>query len=1425
MKDAIIFGLLLLGISVNGQEFNCITKEDGLSSNRIEAIAQDTLCRIWAGGADGLNCYDGLKIKNYFHHPKDTTSLSGYWVRCIILSSSGELYIGTEQGLSIYNSEQDNFSNYYVPANDSITKNLINCIAEDKNGKIWVSTTCGLYKFNKKLKLLEEHFVFDFFFNLNTSNKLALKKEGLPENVMQKLESIQATFFADQYEFSAKLLLILGQFDYNKFSKIIFANIHKKEELFHPTSISTFIFEKDEIWLGFSNGNVVRTGINDSSYSIVDIQENYGIESIITSLLIHNEKLWIGSVLGGKILDFKKKEIMNLKEFGLETIFNAGSVRFKLVEDENIWISTQKGLYLFNSTDGVKKTFRSDRYNKNSIASDNIFNIFIDRRNELWVATDCGLSKQKSSKQFINISRKDPKSVDMTDNEVTATMIDSNGNTWVGYLTGGIDVYNQDYIKIESYLPNKDKAGSIGSGMVSDIVHDKKGRIWISTFSGGLQYLDPQKKEFAQYTFKHSRSCNSGQSKVQGITVDSLNNKWVNVLGEGFFKINLEKNIEKHFSKKDSSYKVGLSTNWVKHIYCDRDNQIYLVIGNNIYLIDEENKSINAMYPGDAPFDNMVVCIYVDSKKNLWVGTANGLFLTKKRGEPSNDVNQSKVILSGYYISGMLEDEQNNLWVSTGKGLCKIEINPKGKNDFRLQLFDTNDGLPSNTFYGCSDFNKSNGVLLFGSRNGFTYFNPGMIERNCLIPRVILTDLKLYNKSVKPGIDSYLKKSIVHTKKIVLPYYENFMSFHFAALDYSNPERNQYAYKMEGIDEDWVYIGNKHDANYTDLSPGSYTFLVKASNNDNVWNNDGIKLQVIITPPIWRTKIAYASYIIVFIIMLMVFRYSIRKKEQKRAMIRAEILNKEKANELNLKKLRFFTNVSHEFRTPLTLILSPLESLLKNNGNSGKLKLIYKNARKLLNLTEQILDIRKIEEGEMKLVRKKDDIVRFTKECVENFKFQAKSNNISLNFNSKIEMFNTSFDKTKIDIVLSNLIANAIKYTKNEGRIDVALKVLSSETNNLSQKTEKYISISVCDNGVGIPQEEQNKVFDRFYQSGKNISSGIGIGLALVKELVELHNGEINIKSRIGEGTEFVVNLPVISCVEDEEENIDYNKEQTFQLDSYIDKAETFLTKSRQGENMNLPLVMLVEDNDDIRNYLPLELNDICRTIIAKNGIEAMELLAKQIPEIIISDIMMPEMDGIELCEKIKNDQRIKHIPVLFLTAYHNDDIKLKGYNVGANDFIFKPFSPAIIKTKIRNILESHERLKERYSNVLHSLPTRSSSSNEETELVEKAITIIQNHISEQDYTIEAFCEEMGNSRTVLYSKIKEFTNLSISEFIKLIKLKKAIELFNEGNNSVSEVAFSVGFKTLPHFSRCFSIEFGLTPSEYLTQLKKNKAA
>jgi signal transduction histidine kinase/DNA-binding response OmpR family regulator len=758
----------------------------------------------------------------------------------------------------------------------------------------------------------------------------------------------------------------------------------------------------------------------------------------------------------------------------------------------------------------------------------------------------------------------------------------------------------------------------------------------------------------------------------------------------------------------------------------------------------------------------------------------------------------------------MLEDTAGNLWFSTPNGLTQMIIKNSFSSGVTFRNYTEADGLQSKLFNDNAALKTRAGELIFGGPHGFNIFRPEEIALNNRKPKVILSDFQLFNKSIRPleHIDGHiiLDKSVVEQPSIVLPSSKNVFSIEFGVLNFIQPENNIYRYKLEGFNDRWLEADSKsRKVTFTNLNAGDYIFRVIAANNDGVWNEEGASLKIKVLPPFWKSDTAVVLYIWGVVVFLLVIRRIIQERERMKYAVEQERERAIRARELDDMKTRFFTNVSHEFRTPLSLILSPLETLIVQTHDKEQkryFELMRRNGKRLLNLVNQLLDFRKLEVYDIKLHPVQGDIIAFIRDTVWSFSDLSVKKNIRLQFSSPITSLQTAFDHDKLEKILFNLLSNAFKFTLAHGEVSVSL--------NLSEGgQEKFLEIKVADTGIGISPENKEQIFERFFQNDlpRTIANqGSGIGLSIAKEFVQIHRGTIQVDSEPGKGTCFTIRLPLAE--------IGRVSKQT-SLDITMIEPPNEVTVSQHTVSNNKPVVLLVEDNDDFRFYLKDNLKREYYILEAETGEEGWNKILSNQPDVVVSDIMMPGISGVELCLKLKTHEKLGHTPIILLTARAADSDRLEGIESGADDYIEKPFNFQILESRIRNLISQREHLKQALTKKLGIHITELNVTSRDEQFLQKIVDVIEKNVSNPELNVEDLCQQLGVSRSVFYKKVHALTGMSPMEFTRHIRMQHAAQLLEKSQLSISQVAYQVGFNNPRYFAKYFKEVYRVLPSEY----------
>lgn len=917
--------------------------------------------------------------------------------------------------------------------------------------------------------------------------------------------------------------------------------------------------------------------------------------------------------------------------------------------------------------------------------------------------------------------------------------------------------------QVRSYKEGTGNA--LASNNVWALVEDDKGRIWIASLGGGLQCLEPLSGTFETYTSNNSALLENNVTSLCWVDDNTL---FFGTASQGVGTMDMRtREIKKIQGQSDS---MKLSNDAVNHVY-------------------------------------------KDSRGLVWIATREGLNVYDTRRHMFLDL-FPVVEAKGNFIAAITEDQERNMWVSTSRKVIRVTVASDGKGSylFDSRAYNSEDGLQNCDFNQRSIKTLHNGIIAIGGLYGVNIFAPDHIRYNKMLPNVMFTGLSLFDEAVKVG-QSYggrvlIEKELNDVENVEFDYKQNIFSVSFASDNYNLPEKTQYMYKLEGFNNDWLTLPvGVHNVTFTNLAPGKYVLRVKAINSDGYVGIKEATLGIVVNPPFWMSWWAYLLYAAGLVVVLFLARYRMLKREREKFHLQQIENEVAKNEEINNMKFRFFTNVSHELRTPLTLIISPLEGMLKETTDelqSTRLQLMYRNAQRLLHLVNQLLDFRKGEMSTHQLSLSEGDIISYVHSVCNSFLLMADKKHIQFSFFSGIDTFSMAFDADKVGKIVMNLLSNAFKFTPEGGRVTVMIEHVTG--------TPDTLEIKIADTGIGISDVDKEHIFDRFYQAdhkGVEETTGNGIGLSLVRDFVTLHEGEVKVFDNIGTGSVFVIQFPVKHV----ETQVQLPEETGMSVGDEEDREMKEEVREETGRK-DSPLLLVVDDNEDFRIFMRYSLELQYRVKLAVNGNEAWEMMQEELPDLVISDVMMPQMDGNELCRLIKQDKRTAHIPVILLTARQNTEAKLEGLQTGADDYVTKPFNMTILVLRIRKLIELS-----RYHRVTQGMidpaPSEIVITSLDEKLIEKAIKYVEDNMSRTELSVEELSRELGMSRVHLYKKLLQITGKTPIEFIRVIRLKRAAQLLRESQLHVSEVAFEVGFNNPKYFSRYFKDEFGVLPSVY----------
>jgi signal transduction histidine kinase/ligand-binding sensor domain-containing protein/DNA-binding response OmpR family regulator len=1357
---AICISFLLLSGQTSGQEikFSVLTTKDGLSSNSVNAILKDRYGLLWFATDEGLNKFNGIDFTVYNHEQTNPSSLQSNEISALHEDKAGRLWVGTiGGGLHLYDRQKDKFKLFKSDNSvNAFTHNNIKAICSDYLGDIWVGTLQGLNVMNPVTSKITKF----------------LTSPSVPAAISN---DVITCIFEDKQ----KRMWIgtrCGLFRYDRSAKRFITYIHQP---LIPSSLignTIKVIAQDRLsrlWVGTTqglsmllpSGNTFRNFCYDSN-NAETISNN-----LVYSVAPENEKnIWLGTESGLDLMNTETGKVIRYKPDGRNSFgLSRKSIQCILNDPQGImWLGTNKGgVNKYDKNLTVFSLKRSNQYDPWGLSAPLVTSFAEDINGDIFVGTDGGglnLFHRKTSlvSHFKIVSKNNVTSSGLA---ILAIIRARNGNVWIGTYQDGLFCLDP---KTGNYQQFKDGTGpgSLNNTDIFCIKEDLKGQIWVGTNGGGVNVYNPQSHTFLKY-LPSSQSPNQLRFPLNGyiraIEQDSKGNMWIASQGSGIAVFNPKTRTFKHFSKATSNLPSDKITSFMQ----DRIGRMWIgTMGQGLALYN--------------PKDGTIVSF------------------TQKDGLPGGVINK------------ILEDNKGRIWFSTNKTISFLD--PASR---KVTNYTSYNGLQNSGFVQASGIKTSDGSLFFGGTEGFNFIDPDNINRNKNIPKIMFTDLKVGNNTITSSDTGILDSHISVAKCIQLNYKQNF-SISYVALNYTSPKQNMYVYRLKGYERDWNVAGTNTTASYTNLSPGEYIFEVKGINNDGVWNPKEASIKIVVKPPFWMTVYAYLFYVLALAGSILFIRHRGIKKLHKQFAIEQEKREAERLHELDRLKIKFLTNLSHDFRTPISLIMAPTEKLLSQQnaeGVSSQLMMIKRNTRRLLNLVNQLLDFRKMEEKELKLNLEAGDIVAFVSDVCESFSDLSERKKVSFKFSSNVKILFTLFDADKIERVLFNLISNAFKFTSEGGQILVLLDA------DIQPGIDSNLSISVADNGIGIPPDKKEQVFERFFQNQSSaaiLNQGSGIGLSIAKEFVQMHGGEISVESVVNVGSTFKITLPLTLS---QDSHNDLVIDESSMIDDHVKRAHL---ETAQQQEINFPLVLIVEDNDDFRFYLKDNLKSNYRIVEAVNGKEGWQKALASHPDLIVSDISMPFMDGIELSHKIKGDKRTGHIPVILLTASTGEEEQMKGLTSGANDYLTKPFSFEILNAKIKNLLSYKSALKNTYSRQLNmtAAPVEVESGNEK--FLKNVMLYIEDNLTNTQLSVEDLSKHVGMSRGSLYTKVLELTGQKPVEFIRSVKLERAAGLLEKSDMNVAQIAYAAGFATPNYFAKSFKAKYNMLPSEYMNAKRKS---
>jgi ligand-binding sensor domain-containing protein/signal transduction histidine kinase/DNA-binding response OmpR family regulator len=1319
--------------------------------------------------------------KEPFEYLNIENGLSNNSVTTIFQDHYGFMWFGTYDGLNRYDGYNFKVFKNQWGNERSLINNHIICIAEDRENRVWVGTEKGIVYYN-----YSDSKIYPVYYQP--------QQKKHQQKIVSRINSIVTDANGDLYIASEENGLLICKHGSNVCKQVVGLNNTT------AYNIQKLLTDKQgRVWVFINNVGLCQ--YNKRLDRMVTINHELPGVNCLTIDAVGNF-IWVGSESGLYKYNITKNKMVNLNTAGFK-LTNKNIMSLYLDKQGKLWIATDGGgVNIIDQASG-KTDYMLPGEQKGSLSSGSVYDIYEDRDSRKWIATLRGGLNiiDYKNHQFKSIAHDPQNKNSLVNNFTRAFCEDAEKNIWIGTSGGGLSFWNTKLNTYTNYAHNDADPNSLSSNLVTGILCDYKNNIWITTFNGGLNLFNKLNHKFKHYVCYNTYN-NTEDHNTWRLFQDSKHNLWVSATRGGALYL--------YNSTKD---KFEMFDHRLMSINCfweDRAGTIWAGTNSELVRIDVKNKHHKITLINSA-----IQAIKEDTRGNFWVGTDGGglLLFDRKSGKYKRYTEADG--LTDNAVINILEDNSGYLWLSTYHGISKL--NPRLKT---FKNYYASDGLQSNQFNYNAALKLHSGEFLFGGIKGFNRFNPDSVKPHVSTPNVFLTGFRVNNVPIEQD-STYNGKGAINLQSITIPYDKAVISIDFVAVEYSFPDKISYAYYLEGWDHVWNNSGKIKVANYSRLNEGSYTLRIKATNSDGVWSNHERVIYITVLPPWYRTW--WAWFIYVSITIAFIYYYLLYRSKQTKLKHEVEIayIRADKEKELNEKKLSFFTNISHEFRTPLTLIINPVKDMLnssKNTAVDSDLNIVYRNARRLLSLVDQLLLFRKTESenDSLKIVN-----LNFSHLCYEVylcFTHQAKIRNITYLFdcvNDDIELYG---DREKIEIALFNLISNALKFTPDNGTVTCKIKEVADQ-----------IYIAITDTGCGIPGDVGDRLFEKFYkaQNKTAVKTGFGIGLYLVKNFVDSHNGQISYQSTVN-GTTFLITLNKGKAHFGNNLIFEDITNGSIYLEELIEELPVKLTQD-EGEAILLDMMisdqqsmLIIDDNTEIREYIKRIFKTHYKLYEADNCDEGFEMIKELLPDVVISDIVMPGINGIELCKLVKDNSALNHIPVLLLTAELTPDIKLQATEAGAYDCMSKPFEKELLIARVSAILKNRSNLQTYFYNEITLKSNNLKISEEYKDFLNRCIAVIENHLHNPDFNIKILAAKVGMSHSNLYKKVKLISGQSVNSFIRYIRIRKSAELFINTNCNVNEAAYRVGLNDIKYFREQFHKLFGMNPSEFI---KKHRVA
>jgi len=1307
--------------------------------------------------------------------------LSNNAVTSIYQDYKGFMWFGTYDGLNRYDGYEFKVFRNVIGDTNSLHFNHVTAIAGDAYHNIWVGGQKGVSIFNQ----YNSDFSAPEYFPANSSTPIKLDDD------VNILKAVAGNYMLVGTQHTG-LFVYSGR---SRTTEQIPLHLPKGTSVGYDVTAIEFDSVKQVVYVFVRGAGLCIYDVSKQTLKII----NGSIKQATCIKIDRNRNCWVGTDEGLTLYD------MAANSFSKDLIHLKSRIINICIDEKNVlWIATDGGgVSLLTGPENAPVPLFTATGNP-LLNSNAVYAIYEDIDGRKWIGTlRGGINVIESRRRpFKQVIYETPGKSNSIENFILSFCADEKNNVWIGTDGAGLRFWNRQKNTFTSYSQSLVNKNSISSNFITSIERDHRNDIWISTWFGGINKLQKSTNSFTRYTCVNPKT-GLAENNVWMMYEDSKKRLWASATNDG--SLYLFNRVADRFELFDEKI-----TN-LQSLTEDREGNLWGGNYSSLIKIDTRNKkhiTYNVGYP--------VRCIHEDKDHNFWVGTQDGGLLLVDRKTAKFRRFTRKDGLPGNTILRLLEDGKGNLWMSTFNGLSKF--NPRTK---QFRNFSQSDGLQSNQFSFKAGLALPSGEFLFGGIKGFNIFYPDSVYERFKEPKLFLTGLKINNIPIEED-DSYVsERKLDQVNKVTLPFDRAVLSLDFVALEFSATDKIKYAYYLEGWDNDWNYVNNIRTATYSRLVEGNYVFKIKVSNPDGKWSNETQLLKITVLPPWYRTWWAYLIYFLIGTGAIYLYLLFKNRQAKLQYQIKVAHVEAEKEKELNEKKMLFFTNISHEFRTPLSLIINPIKDILHKNGtdsNNHELNIVYRNARRLLRLVDQLLLFRKADSEMEQLNLVQFDLHDLCREVYSYFIQQAKTKKISYELECNSQPLIISADREKIEIALFNILSNALKYTPKNGKVHFQVVDFESD-----------VKITISDTGIGIPAETGDKLFGRFYQVKENmvVAGGFGIGLNLVKNFVEAHQGRVSYKSEKGRGTAFFVVLPKNTGVANADpylKNIDETSVLLQELNEEESNVES-IADPKNGNPDNIvsdrQSVLIIDDDDEIRQYLVKTFSKQYKVYEASDGEGGIQLAHQQLPDIIISDVVMKGIGGIDLCKSLKADSTVSHIPVILLTGSTSDKFELEGIESGAEDYIKKPFDKDILTARVTAILKGRNTLQKYFYNEITLQSNNLKVSVEYKEFLEKCIQIVEEHLDDENFSIKTLATEIGMSHSNLYKKVKSVSGQSVNSFIRFIRLRKAASILINTENNINQTASMVGFNDIKYFREQFNKVFGMNPSEYVRKFRK----